>query len=131
MSQGSFRNNDSLPQKCVENVRGENIVFHPIINFQDFSFTFFFCCQTFVFSAWLKGTKPSVNSQNAATPLTQFLSEHLLPLLEWMELLNICHFSTPLRKPYTITDTQSLFSLISRPSQQQGFFPLRSRHWKC
>lgn len=131
MSQGSFRNNDSLPQKFVENVRGGNIVFHPIINFQDFSFIFFFGCQTFVFSAWLKGTKPSVNSQNAATPLTQFLSEHLLPLLEWMELLNICHFSTTLRTPYTISDTQSLFSLISRPSQQQGFFPLRSRHWKC
>lgn len=113
MSQGSFRN-DSLPQKFVENVWGGNIVFHPIINFQDFSR---------VFSAWLKGTKPSVNSQNAATPLTQFLSEHLLPLLEWMELLNICHFSTPLRTPYTITDTQSLFSLISWPSQQQGIFP--------
>lgn len=44
-----------------------------------------------------------------------------------MELFNICHFPPLLRAPHTITYTSSPFSLISRPSQQQGVFPFCGR----
>lgn len=92
--------------------------------FSAFLFLFFCCCcQTFVLRAWREG-KPSVNSRLATSPLpTSFLSKLFLPLLEWMEPLNICHFPPLLRAPCTITCTSRPFSLISRPSQQQGVFP--------
>lgn len=48
-----------------------------------------------------------------------------------MELLNICHFFST--QNGVLSQTFKAFSLISTawPSQQQGFFPLWSHHWKC
>lgn len=91
LSLGSFRNHDSHPQKFVESAGWGNIVFRPIINFQEFPFTcfshfyyFYFLifiyllfCQTFVFSAWLKETfcKLPECSLSAPCPL------HVFPVL--------------------------------------------------